>query len=597
MLNHQRRACVLGAMAMVLLGASVCSGAEPPKNRLPFTTPDTIVAVRIRNVDEFVKNAGAALSAIDEGGGPMAEAMLGGMIGQLPGIDRAGPAAILVLDPRKHRIPGVGVVTLKDPALFRNVPIGRTAVVGKLGVIAQKAGALNEVVQALREGRVKAIPTRDMSEMVAVGADVGGLLQRFKLEIGTGIQLAKLTLGGGKEGEFPLDPAKRLTLKALDYAAKLVAATEKQAGPAELALSFNGKQVTGHLALEATPNTPFAAFLRKQTVRPNAKLANYIPKDAFVTAVVASEPVSRDALALGLLEIICDIADVDEQSARSLSGAVKDFYGNLSGLHVSAARATQGEMQGIELHGIRDAAACRTGVRKFYRNPALVKIMSRFGITMTLTEAHRTYNRVPVDKLEMKINWQTLMGALPFPPEIREAAVAAIKQAQTKDRHVMEMVYGTSLFAVVDSSTGTATMDKQIDLIRSRVPDGIGTVPEVAAAYSRQPRNVSALWHLSLFGMSDAIHKQTAKQLAVLGKEGPNMMPPRNDLPAKETPLSGSVRVEGNRVLVGVHVPMATLSAFAQAMKKRFQAEMMKQFGGAAAPGEFRGVVAPKRVE
>ena len=108
----------------------------------------------------------------------------------------------------------------------------KPAVVGKLGVISEEAGPVEAVVQAINDARLKAIPTRDMTEMIVVSADVGGLLKRYGLEIRGALQLARLKLSG-PGGQPPADPIKQMALRGLGHTAKLIAETEKQAGVAE----------------------------------------------------------------------------------------------------------------------------------------------------------------------------------------------------------------------------------------------------------------------------------------------------------------------------------------------------------------------------
>ena len=591
MLGRRMKVSALFAAVTVTVGAWPCSGADALRSKLPFATRDTILAVRVKNINRLVQGFTSVVTAIDPAGAAMVTRMVGAGLGQLPGIDMNAPAAILILDPRRFEDPVVGVFTLTDPNLFRGgVKGAQTAVAGKLGVVSDKAGPVEAVVQAINDARLGAIPTRDMTEMVVVSADVGGLLKRYGLEIRGALQLARLKLAG-PGGQPPADPIKQMALRALGHAAELIAQTEKQAGVAEFGVSLSGKAITGSLSAEATPGSAFATYLSRNNIPVNRTLPRYLLKDAILSVIASSEPASRTDLTLGMIRVMCDILGLGAGETQALCRALDEFHRNLSGLHATAVVPVKDEMAGVELHGIKESGRARASVKAICQvtmapDSVIGGRLKQFGLAMSLAERHRTYKGVPIDKMEYSIEFDKLVAALPIPADAKRGLVDALKAAaKHRKKYVLEVAYGTKLLVVADITTSNEVMNKQIDLMKGGGLDGIARLPEYSAALDRQPKDAVAFWHVSLYGYSDAIGKMMAKQAGAAGaRGGMNFFPTRAELPAKDTPISGSVQVERNRITLKAHVPVEPVAAFAQVIKRKFEAAMKEMMAPGAAP-------------
>ena len=578
--NAWLRRCVLVA-AMLLLLPAIGHAADLQQTKLPIGTPNTIVCVRIASINAFIKSVTEMATAIEENAGMMVGPSVQMMLQQIPGIDPDGPVAILFLDPNKYDQPAIGVVTLKDAKAFKEgVRMAPVRVVGPLGLISSAEGALAEAEKALRIARLKVVPTNDMTDLIVVTAHVGDLLKRCKKDIAGQLQLAKLKLGAM---EPDADNTKKMAAKALNYAGKLITAMEDEVGLIEYGVKFDRKEIAARVAVDAAPGGLFDGFLRKNQAHVSRTLARYLPKEAVASAISQTDPASRAQLAVALVTILADITGMDQPETQSICRAVDGLSRNLTGLEAMAVLEVKGSAAGVELYGIKDPAAARAhtkAVLGLARGDSVGKLLRRLGVTVLLTEKHRVQAGIPVDKIDMTVDLDKLMAALPLPlePDEKGKMLDAIKKMYGKQStRTVETVYGARLMAVVDSSEGPELMNKQIELIRTDGRDGLASSAEYRAALVGHPEESCTLVHLSLFGYSDLMHKQTAKQMAKL-PDAPQveMYPTRAELPAAETFVGASIRIEGSRVTGRAVVPVRSIAALVKAAQKK-QAEMRQK--------------------
>ncbi|MFW6158649.1 MAG: hypothetical protein ACOC8E_04760 [Planctomycetota bacterium] len=571
----------LSAVILVglLVGSSFCPAAEQPAPLLAFGTDDTIVAVRVKSINTVLNSVGAVMTKMEPQAGGMMKGMIQMALAQLQGADLDGPAAILVLDPKKYEgEPMVGVVTLAAAGDFNGPQGSQALAIGKLGLVADNNAVLEKVSQMIQDTKIKAIPTRDMGDQVVIQSDVGGLLKRYELDIKTGLQQARAELRGAG-ADAAAEELKQMGLRALDHAAVLIQETQKQAGLAELGLTFGKDRIKANLAMEAVAGSGAAQFLSKNNIAARKALTKLLPKNAIATSVSSYDPDSFFGVVLGVVGGACDIAGLAEPAKALIHQKLKGLYGEMTGANAQAMVPTDKGFATVAVHATKGPEAARARVKEaleLAQHGALADLCQKYGLTIKLTPAHRKYKNIPIDKVEAKIDAEKLAAALPLPAEARRGFPEALKKGlQNRDAFVTELVYPKRALVTADVSAGPEPMNAMIDLIKTEGADGIGSSPEYRAALDKHPQRSLALWHVSLFGYLDAMSKTV--QQAGDDAADVNILPTREELPAEEEPITGAVRIEGNRLIISADVPVQPIAAFAQVMKKKTEEKMRKQ--------------------
>jgi hypothetical protein len=585
-----KETAVLCLAAAVLVAASAGLGAEAPRAELPLGSPNAILCARVKNLDQGIQALAGLVTVFDEGAGQEMKNEIEQGFQDLPGVERKAPAALLLLDPKKFDEPVVGVFTLKDANAFKEVRTAQVVVVGSLGVIAEDEAALAEVAQEIKAAKLNAIPTADMAEMAVGNADLGAILTRYQQDMQAGLQLLKMQMGGGMGGMQPdapqPTPTQQMGLRAIDQLAVFLKAMEKQVHTARLGVDLDTERIVSHFALSATPNTDFAAFLKKNNRPAMLALASYLPRDAFVTSVSAYDPDSVGTLAVGLIEVACHIAGVADAEKASVTAVVRKAMRNATGVSATANVPGKQAAGGVSLYGIRDKQVARTVTAEFAKltqQGALGDFFKKYGLGVKVTEVHRDYGDLPIDRIEMLVDINVLANALPIPPEGKMMMTQQLKQMMKmnyghEDRIELEIIYGKRLAATAYGAECRRLMNRQIDLMKARGADGIGNTPAYKAAMARHPKNATAYWHMSLFGYVDLFSKVMAQQAAAQPGMGPgmNMFPTRSELPPNETPITGSVRIEGNTAVTRVDVPVKPIAEVVAAVKRKME-KMMQE--------------------
>ena len=595
MFVRKMRRCVWAVAAAMALAASAAAAADPPRARLPLGSPNALLCIRVKDLGSVIKAVTDVASQFDPNAGPMVGMQMRAALQKLPGIEENAPLAVLLLDPKKYKVPLVGVFTLKDPDLFKNIPDMQTVTVGKLGISANDEGAMAEVAQEIKAKGLRAVPTGDMTDMVVVSADMPAVIKRYKMDIQGGLQLLKLKLGGmPADPAAPPDPTRQMGIKALGYVEKLVQAVEEQSGVVSMGATLTAREGTLNLAADAVPGSDFATFLRGMTTPANKELTKFLPKEAYVTSVSTVDPAARAKLAVGMVKAVGDVLGLAQAETDTICKVIHDATANMTGLEAGAAIAVKDGQAGIALSGIRDKDKAREitrGALALVKTGKIGEFFTKYGITVSLAERHRNYQNIPVDKVEVVIDMDKLVAALPVPPEAKVNAKQQLGQVLKmaygfENKIVAEMVYGKKLVVVAYGLEYDKLIEKQIGLMKSGGADGIGSVAEYMAALDRHPRSSSTLWHFSLFGYADVLGKMMAKNMGPMMPA--NMFPTRAELPAKEVPISGSARVEGDRLLMTIHVPVDPIKAFADVMKRKMQKAMQEMMQRGAEPGGVR---------
>lgn len=619
MSNRRAKWCVLFTAAIILVGASVGFAADTAKSSLPFGSPDTIVSLRVKSINAGLDAIVQIVSVFQPTAAPMMRQQIEGEIdNEMPGVDKDGPMAVLLLDPEKYQDPNgfgeppvVGVFTLKDPKLFQQ---GAGAgdveieVVGKLGLICDWDKPLADVVQYIKDAGIAAVPTGGMTDLLVIDAHAGDLLNRYKMDIQTGLDRLRLQSGGQVEpGAEPPPEAEaptaeqQMMLKAIDYFAKLIDEVEQQVGHMQLGVSFVRDRFTGKLSIESTPGSDFAEFLEKNDVPANRALAKYLPKEAFMTSIMSYDVASVRDLYVGMTRIVYDILGLSEDETDKVCKALGDAIDATSGVGAGAGIAAEGTAS-VGLYGINDSETARANVKALFaltKEGAIGDLMNKYGMTMAHTEEHRGHAGVPIDKVEMIIDFDKLSAAMP-PTNETQMLVEMWKQMLKtsygyEDRIVGEMVFGKKLLAATYGAGHAGLMDRQIDLMKSGGKNSIADLPAYRAALERHVKESAAVGHLSLFGYADTIGKTLGDLMSIMGPAGMNLFPTRDELPAHEDFMSMSIRMEENRAVIAADVPIQPIKAFAEAMNKKMQKmqeDMMRNMQPGA-PGEPAPVVPP----
>jgi len=599
MSRHGMAVSVLFASVVLLVAASVCPLAVGAQSRLPLASPDTIVTVRVKSIDAFIKAVVDLAGGFDPGAAPAIQQQANAMLMGLPGVDRTGPAALLILDPKKFADdPVVGLFTLKDPAQFKAVKLAQVEVVGNIGLIGEDQIALAQAAQMVKNTGVKTIPTGDMTGMVAATVDVGGLLRRYKTDIQGLLQIAKLQLGGGMRGMEPAppNPTQTMALKALDYLTKGINEVEKQAGLVQVEISLSKDLVKATCFVQAVPGSDFAGFLAKNRIPANRTVANYLPRGAWMTSIASYDPASYAEVYVGMLGIGWEILGLKKTEADAVNKAVEDWLKNLTGLQAGAGVAGKdGGYGGVGLYGMKDRAAARRHTKALVAltgTGTVGDFLKKYGITATLKEKHREHLGVPIDQVELAFDLDKLLGALPIdlPPDARAAMKQQLGQMLTMsyghpDKIVGELAYGRKLMVMAYGPSVQETMNRQVALIKAGGADGIGNVGWYKTALGAHPRQSFAVGHISLFKYLEVLTGTMAKATPDAGMMM-GMIPKRSELPKDEAPITHSARVEGNKCIVDVLVPMKPIRDIVEAFKKKMAGGMMQPAPGKK-PDEF----------
>ncbi len=581
MSRHGMAVSVLFASVVLLVSASVCPVAEGAQSRLPLASPDTIAVVRVKSIDAFIKSVIDLAGQFEPGAAPMMQQQVNAMLLGLPGVDRNGPAALLILDPKKFDDPAVGLFTLKDPAQFKTVKLAQVEVVGNIGLIAEDQIALAQAAQMVKNAAVKTIPTGDMTGMVAAAVDVGGLLRRYKADIQGLLQIAKLQLGGGMRGMEPAppNPTQTMALKALDYLIKGINELEKQAGLVQVEATLGKDLIKVTSFFEATPGSDFARFLAKNRLPANRAVANYLPRGAWMTSIASYDPASYAEAYVGMLRIGWDILGLKKTEADAISKALEDWLKNLTGLQAGAGVASKdGGYGGVGLYGMKDRAAARQHTKALVAltgTGTVGNFLKKYGITAALKEKHREHLGVPIDQVEVAFDLDKLLGAIPMPippdarPMMKQQLSQMLKMSYGhSDKIVGELAYGSKLMVMAYGPSVQDTMNQQVALIKSGGADGIGNVGWYKTALNAHPSKSFAVGHLSLFSYLETVTTMMAKATPDAGMVM-GMFPKRSELPKDETPITSSARVEGNRCVMDVLVPMKPIRDIVDAVKKK----------------------------
>ncbi len=601
MMRLRTKVCAVLAATVVVAGLSFNSAKGAAGSKLPLGSKNTIVTIRVKSIDTAIKAVSQLVSGFSPDVALMLEQGVNKALEKFRGIDRTGPVAFLILDPEKLSVPLVVMFTLKDPNMFKNGGVKRAPVraVGRLGVVSQDPDGVAEVAQYLKGAGLRVIPTADMQDMAVATTHVGVLVKRYRKDIQEALDEAKAEFAaepkpGQQDALRALEEAKaelaaepkpgqQEVLRALGYAAAFVAAVEQQVGLAELGLSVNGQRIRLRSAVEATPGSAFAAFLKKSDRPVSRELANFLPPNAVSSWLMSYDPHSMAELVGGLAVIACDIFGLSEAETNTIRRTLVRSAKSFSGLAASAEVPVEGGLGGIGLQGIRDRDTARACAREVYalaEKGALGKLMKKYGVALQLTEKHRVYKDIPIDKLEISVDLDRLVAALPFPPVMRAKMKEGFaEQMKTAFGHegkmVIETVYGRNLAASAYGLHHAELINKEIELIRSAGANGLGNTPEYHAVLAEHPEGFCAFSHTSLFGKLESIAK------AMSQKMGPMMMPmqflpTRAELPPDEELISGAVHIEGCRATLTVHVPIKPVRDIADAVKVKMQ-KMMEE--------------------
>jgi len=593
---------VLVAALAVLVVVSAGLAAEP-ESKLPFGSKNTIVTIRLKSIDAALKGVSILMTTADPGLAAKFNKEMAGGLEKYPGIDRAKPFVFLFLDPDKFDDPTVGIFTLKDAKAFdEGVEEAPVKVVGNLGVIGEHEAALNEVADYLKAEGIKAIPVADMTDLAVVTTHAGDLMTRYKKQMRAGLEelKAEITgeepeveleddadLGDDDDNDEGLTPKqKEMALKAIDYANKLIDGVEAQAGLLQLGASITADRLTIKMSAEATPETDFAAFLAKNNRPVNRALAKLLPKNAITSSISAFDPESVGKIGIGLVTIACDIFGLEAEETKRINAVLADAFANSSGLQAQAELPGKGGVRGITLQGIKDRDKAQAIQKAFFdlaKQGAIADFLKKYGVSVALSPKHREHAGIPIDQLEIAVDFDTLADALPLDEDDREEFMdegrqeiekALERMYGHKNKIVMEIAYGKSIVATTYGLNHATAMDRQIDLMRAGGAGSIATLPEYRAALESYPRSVSAFYHVSLFGKL-----QSFVEMMAGGGDmpfPPDMFPKRDELPAKEDPISGAVLVKGNHVVTEVRVPLKPVNALITVVKRKMMEKMME---------------------
>jgi len=595
--SRRIKLAALVSAAIVLAGTSLCEAAQ---SKLPFGSANTIVTVRVKNIDAAIKAVTDVVTAFEPKMAPLINVQVTQMLAKLPGIDKGKPFAILILDPQKFDEPVIGVFTLADPKLFREgVKDAPVQVIGKLGVIGEHEAARTEVIEYLTAGGIKAIPTADMTGLAVASADIGDLTRRYKKQMQAGLQMLKMKVAGKlpgmeaedegeakpEEGEEGLDPKKRqMALKAIGYALKLIDQLEKQGGLVELGLTADRDMVTATFSADAVPGTPFAEFLMKNNRPVNRALAKLLPSNAVSTSMMSFDPASFGDVGIGIVTIACDIFGLGADETKAVKEVLADAMKNSSGIQAQAEVPVKGGIGGIALQGIKDKDAARSSMQAaiaLTKKGEIGDLLKKYGISITMTVKHREHMGIPIDKMEIAVDLDTLTAALPIPPDAREERKKGLADTFEmayghKDKLIMEIAYGKQLSATTYGLDYAGTMDKQIELMKARGVGSIARVPEYQTALESHPRGMSAFWHASLFGQAEKIGGMMAKKMGPM-MGGMDIFPKRSELPAEEQPISGSALIKDNRITVRADIPIKPIQAVVAVIQRKLEEAMKKK--------------------
>jgi len=595
MSSRRIKLAALVSAVIVLAGASLCDAAQ---SKLPFGSANTIVAVRVKSIDAAIKAATDVVTAFEPKMAPVINIQVTQMLAKLPGIDKGKPFAILILDPQKFDDPMIGVFTLADPKLFREgVKDAPVQVLGKLGVIGEHEAARTEVIEYLNAGGIKAVPTADMTGLAVASADIGDLTRRYKKQMQAALQMLKMKVTGKVPGmevegeaepgeeEEGLDPKKRqMALKAIGYALKLIGQLEKQGGLVEFGLTADRNMVTATFSADAVPGTPFAEFLMKNNRPVNRALAKLLPGNSVSTSIMSFDPVSGGEVGVGLVAIACDIFGLGADEAKAVKEVLADAMKNSTGLQAQAEVPVKGGIGGIALQGIKDKDAARSSTQAaiaLTKKGEIGDFLKKYGISVAMTVKHREHMGIPIDKMEIAVDLDTLTAALPFPPDARKEMKKSLADSFEmayghKDRIIMEIAYGKQLAATTYGLDYAGTMNKQIELMKARGAGSIARVPEYQTALERHPRDMSAFWHASRFGQAEKIGGMMAKKMGPM-MGGMDIFPKRSELPAEEQPISGSALIKDNRITVRADIPVKPVQAVVGVIRRKWEEAMKKQ--------------------
>ncbi len=428
--------------------------------------------------------------------------------------------------------------------------------------------------------------------MLGVNADLGGIVRRYKAEMDGGLQMLKLQLGGMPGMGEPPPASAQMGLKAVGYLAELVDSVANQAGPIELGLSLDAKRISLRMAADAQPGSDLAAFLAKMNRPADLRLANYLPENASQTTITSYDPEAMTGVAVGIVRIVFDVLGVDQAETKALCDAAARVLQNQTGLSASAevpgaAGAASG---GVSLEGIRNPEAARAAAKALFElthKGSVGAFLAKYGVAARYTEKHRVSKNIPVDKLEVEIDVDKLLAELPVPdeakPVMKQGFATALKtQFGKENSFVFEVIYGANLSATTYGPDLVALTDRQIDLMRGGGQGSIGAKPEYKAGFAQHPPTSFALSHISLFSQIGLMAQMMKSFMPAGAGMGADMFPTRAELPAREDPITASARVEGNRVVAQVFVPVSPIKALVDVFKRKMMEQMMKNM---PAPG------------
>ena len=606
MFGRSLRVPQLAAAVFVLAAASVCQAADPePKTRLPIGSANTIVAIRLKSINGAIKSFTDIVTAFEPKMAPMIDVQVAQGLKKFPGVDRDKPFAILILDPEKFDDPIVGVLPLADPKAFgegvQDVPV---AVIGKLGVIGDHEAARTEVMEYLKTNGIKAVPAADMTSFAVASADAGALMTRYKKQIQAGLQMLRMKATGkapageneadieidgekepADEAAPALDPKKReMAIRGIDHTLKLIEHIEKQGGLVELGLSGSRSVITAKITADAIPGTPFAEFLSKNNLPANRALAKLLPKDAVTSSITTFDPASFSEAGLGMVSVACNIFGLGDDETKAINKVLADALANATGLSAQAEVPVKDGVSVVALQGIKDKDVARKSTQAIIalsKQGAIGDFLKKYGVLATLAVKHREHLGIPIDKMEITVDFDTLAAALSIDPGGREKMRKQMEDTFLatyghKNKIAVEVAYGKRLSATTYGLEYAATMNKQIELMKAGGAGSLATVAEYQAALNRYPADISAFWHLSLFGKAEAIGKMMTQRMGPM-MGGMDIFPKRSELPAEEEPISGAATVKADRILIEMRIPVKPVQAFAAVVQRKIAEQMKKK--------------------
>jgi len=575
---------VMRIVAAAVLCVAVCVPlfAQEPASTLPVSVPDAIVLLRIKNINHAAQTLIDTAASFNPMFAPTVQQGIDEMKRELAGVNLDAPAALLILGADKEPL---GIFTLSDPQAFEQNEQATAALkaLGNLGFICDDAETVDSAIAAFKEKGITAIPTADMKDMLVMDANMSELMAKFKPEITAGIETARMAIAGADgAGADALTETQGMTLRALNHLEKLVDEIERQGGPMQMGLSFNPHEAAVNLDMSVTPGSAAAQLFSENSMPVNLTLAKYLPQDVYWSTIQSFAPESQARVMNWLVDMAADVFMLDAAEADAMHKAVATQAAALTGLNGSAEIAdANGAKTSIMIFGITSRDAARESVKGFIeltKNGKLGKLAEEYGFTVNFFERHRDSDGIPVDKIEISIDFNKIADAFAVPAEQREFFIRAMSDAirktyGTDNTIVMEIAYGKKLATLVHGADVETHMDKQVALLKSG-SGGLLDMAEYKQAIANQQEKASALMHFSLFRFNDVLAGMLADQGMMMGPM--QMLPTRAELPPVDQPMSMGVVFSENKMSMKFHVPMQPIRDYVNIVQRKMM-QMMQQ--------------------